>query len=139
MYNKCIYPWVISMNISILLPYKENFSPIYPGAVSLFVKDTLSVSRYKKYTTVFGSTNLKRIFKFKFRQTQFVLGRLNILLNLILLGLFIYRLFNLPDEFLNFEKGPAMFLPIISVVLLALANKAIKKDEALIKSVDRLR
>ena len=28
------------MKISILLPYKENFSPIYPGAVSLFVKDT---------------------------------------------------------------------------------------------------
>ena len=79
------------------------------------------------------------IFKFKSRQTQFVLGRLNILLNLILLGLFIYRLFNLPAEPLNFEKGPAMFLPIISVVLLALANKAIKKDEALIKSVDRLR
>ncbi len=55
------------MKISILLPYKENFSPIYPGAVSLFVKDTLSVSRYKKYTTVFGSTNLKRIFKFKYK------------------------------------------------------------------------
>ena len=32
-----------------------------------------------------------------------------------------------------------MFLPIVSVVLLAFANKAIKKDEALIKSVDRLR
>ena len=28
------------MKVSILLPYKENFSPNYPGAVSLFVKDT---------------------------------------------------------------------------------------------------
>ena len=55
------------MKISILLPYKENFSPIYPGAVSLFVKDTLSVSKYKKFTTVFGSTNLKKIFKFKYK------------------------------------------------------------------------
>ena len=27
------------MKISILLPYKENFSPNYAGAVSLFVKD----------------------------------------------------------------------------------------------------
>ena len=50
------------MKISILLPYKENFSPIYPGAVSLFVKDTLFYSKYKKNTTIFGSTNLKRIF-----------------------------------------------------------------------------
>ncbi len=55
------------MKISILLPYKENFSPIYPGAVSLFVKDTLSVSRYKKNTTIFGSTNLKKKFNFKYK------------------------------------------------------------------------
>ena len=28
------------MKISILLPYKENFSPDYPGAVSLFIYET---------------------------------------------------------------------------------------------------
>ena len=55
------------MKISILLPYKENFSPIYPGAVSLFVKDTLYYSKYKKNTTIFGSTNLKKIFNFKYK------------------------------------------------------------------------
>ena len=36
------------MRISILLPYKENFSPNYAGAVSLFVKDTTNKSRFKK-------------------------------------------------------------------------------------------
>ena len=35
------------MKISILLPYKENFSPTYAGAVSLFVKDTVKLSEYK--------------------------------------------------------------------------------------------
>ena len=25
------------MKISILLPYKENFSPLYPGAISIFL------------------------------------------------------------------------------------------------------
>ena len=35
------------MKISILLPYKENFSSKYAGAVSLFVKDTTIYSRYK--------------------------------------------------------------------------------------------
>ena len=34
--------------ISILLPYKENFSPKYAGAVSLLVKDTSLKSKYKK-------------------------------------------------------------------------------------------
>jgi hypothetical protein len=37
------------------------------------------------------------------------------------------------------EKGIGMFIPIASIVFLVLANKAIKKDEDLVKSVDRLR
>ena len=73
------------------------------------------------------------------RQTQFVLGRLGIMLNLILLGLFVYRLLNLSGEFQNSENGIGLFLPVVSIVLVVLANKAIKKDETLIKSIDRLR
>ena len=34
------------MKISILLPFKENFSPSYAGAVSLFINDTLKISKY---------------------------------------------------------------------------------------------
>ena len=55
------------MKISILLPYKENFSPIYAGAVSLFVKDTTNLSKFKKHITVFGNTNLKEIYKLKYK------------------------------------------------------------------------
>ena len=55
------------MKISILLPYKENFSPIYPGAVSLFVNDTVKISKYKKNITIFGNTHFKKIFKLNYR------------------------------------------------------------------------
>ena len=48
------------MKISILLPYKENYSPDYPGAVSLFVKSISSISKYKNSTTIFGSTSHKK-------------------------------------------------------------------------------
>ena len=54
------------MKISILLPYKENFSPEYPGAVSLFVFETSKKSIFKKKITVFGSTNLKKKFPIKY-------------------------------------------------------------------------
>jgi len=54
------------MNISILLPYKENFSPSYPGAVSLFVYETSKISKYKKNITVFGNTNYKNKFNLKY-------------------------------------------------------------------------
>ena len=47
------------MKISILLPYKENYSPEYPGAVSLFVKATSKLSKYKSNITIYGSTNYK--------------------------------------------------------------------------------
>ena len=54
------------MKISILLPYKENFSPEYPGAVSLFVYETSKISNFKKNITVFGNTSYKQIFKLKY-------------------------------------------------------------------------
>ncbi len=54
------------MKISILLPYKENFSPSYAGAVSLFINDTLKLSKLKKYITVFGYTEFKEKFNNKY-------------------------------------------------------------------------
>jgi len=54
------------MKISILLPYKENFSPEYPGAVSLFVYETSRISRFKKNITVFGNTEYKKIFNLRY-------------------------------------------------------------------------
>ena len=54
------------MKISILLPYKENFSPTYPGAVSLFVNATSKISKYKTNIVVFGNTEYKKKFKLKY-------------------------------------------------------------------------
>jgi hypothetical protein len=60
------------------------------------------------------------------RENQFVMGRLNMILNLILLGLFVYRSLNISGEtVLVSEKGIGMFLPIVAIVVLA--NKAIKR------------
>ena len=56
------------MKISILLPYKENFSPEYPGAVSLFVYETSKISKFKKLINVYGNTNYKK--KFNLRYTN---------------------------------------------------------------------
>lgn len=95
------------------------------------------------YILLFGfSTALSiwSLFYYKKRQNQFVMNRLNIILNLILLGLFVYRTLNLSGEIDKVsENGISMFLPIVAILLLVLANKAIKRDEDLVKSVDRLR
>ena len=54
------------MKISILLPYKENFSPNYAGAVSLFVKDITKISKYKNSIIIYGSTDFKKKFPLKY-------------------------------------------------------------------------
>ncbi len=50
------------MKISVLLPYKENFSSNYAGAVSLFVKDTIQNSQFFKSTYVFGNMSFDKPF-----------------------------------------------------------------------------
>ena len=82
---------------------------------------------------------LVSIINFKKRQLQFVLNRLNIILNFVLLGVFVYRSLSISGGTLVSEKGIGVLIPIISIVFLVLANKAIKRDEDLVKSVDRLR
>jgi hypothetical protein len=79
------------------------------------------------------------IFSFRKRQNQFVINRINILCNLILLGVFSWRMLHSSGESLLSEKGVQLVVPIISIVFLYLANLAIHRDEELVKSADRLR
>ena len=79
------------------------------------------------------------LLSFKKRILQLNLNRFNILINLILFGFLVYHLLNISGETIVSEKGIGSFLPLASIVLLFLANRAIQKDENLVKSVDRLR
>jgi len=58
------------MKISILLPFKENFSPLYAGAVSLFINDTIKLSIFKNSTTVYGFTEFKKKFNSKYTNIE---------------------------------------------------------------------
>jgi surface polysaccharide O-acyltransferase-like enzyme len=79
------------------------------------------------------------VFLFRNRQLQTVVNRLNLLLNLFILGVYVYQSLMMSGETAVSEKGIGMFIPILSIVLIVLANKAIRKDEQLVKSADRLR
>ena len=70
---------------------------------------------------------------------QLGIGRLNILINFILLGIVVYFSQNLSGETAVSEKGIGLLIPILTIVLVVLANNAIKRDDELVKSVDRLR
>ena len=119
-----------------VLPFVFPLWKLENGQDFYFMLDQIYIVLFGLSTAMTAIT----IISYKKRQNQFVLGRLNIILNLILLGLFVYRSLNLSGETATVsEKGIGMFLPILTIVLLVLANKAIKKDEDIVKSVDRLR
>lgn len=107
--------------------------------VDLFSRESITVKVIPFMFLASAILSLVAIFLFKNRKLQFVIGRIIILINLFLLGLLIYLSLNLSGETNVSEKGIGMFLPILVVLLIVLANKAIKKDEDLVKSVDRLR
>ncbi len=75
---------------------------------------------------------------FKKRQLQVVLGRLTIILLFILIASLFYFWYE------NFGADPkalgiGIFLPIVSVVLISLANRGVMQDEMMIRAADRLR
>ena len=49
------------MKISILLPYKENFSENKAGAVSLYVSDVSKQSKFKKDIKIYCETSSKNV------------------------------------------------------------------------------
>ena len=127
---------ILVLLLMAVLPYIFPLWTLKSGKEFYFMENII-------YVILFGlgsTLTIISIISFKKRQLQFVLGRLTIILNLILLGLFVYRSLNVSGEINSVsEKGIGMFIPVFSIVMLVLANKAIKKDEDLVKSVDRLR
>jgi hypothetical protein len=127
---------ILAFVVAGILPFLFPLWSMSDGKEYFFVQNQVYVIFLGLSTTL----TVVSIVSYKKRQNQFVIGRLNIILNLILLGLFVYRSLNVSGETaLVSEKGIGMFLPIAAIVLLVLANKAIKKDEDLVKSADRLR
>jgi peptidoglycan/LPS O-acetylase OafA/YrhL len=118
-----------------ILPF---FMPLWIDSNSFpqYFSSKLSISILFGFST---ALSVLSIFSYKKRQQQFVIGRLNIILNLILIGLFVFNSITLSGDNQLSEKGIGLILPFVSIVLLVLANKAIQKDEKLVKSSNRLR
>jgi len=107
----------------------EEYGQVWYGYVLLILVFGIMV------LTVFS------IFQYKRRSYQIQLGKLNILLHV---GLVVIAFFfvdqwrdNLPN--LPFSYGAGIILPLVALILILMANRAIKKDEELVRSADRIR
>jgi membrane protease YdiL (CAAX protease family) len=112
----------------------EDFFVINSFNTSSVLLQTMSVLFFSSALLTFVA-----IFQFNKRSLQISLGRLSILINFIILGIVVYFSQNLSGEINVSEKGIGLTIPILTILFVVIANNAIKKDEKLVKSVDRLR
>lgn len=85
--------------------------------------------------------SLISIFLFKKRILQIRLCIYNILLNIGLIGLFVFYYLNFINNHDISEKMFTIFtpVPLANIILLILAFRGIRKDEVIVKAYDRLR
>ncbi|MEE4176214.1 MAG: DUF4293 domain-containing protein [Bacteroides sp.] len=81
------------------------------------------------------------IFQYKRRRYQIQLGKFNTLLHMGLIVTAFLFIDQLSGSLTSgtFRYGAGIFLPLVSMVLILLANRAIKKDDELVRSADRIR
>ncbi|MDL1913887.1 MAG: DUF4293 family protein [Bergeyella sp.] len=90
-------------------------------------------------SVVSGLLGTFSIFFFKRRSVQLLLNGGCIALDALLIALLVYGLQNLPGG-ANFpEKGIEPLFPAVAIIFIFIANRFIRKDERLVKSVDRFR
>ncbi|KQT24242.1 hypothetical protein ASG22_09505 [Chryseobacterium sp. Leaf405] len=82
---------------------------------------------------------LLSVFSFKNRKRQILLNNISIIINALLIGVLTYWLLKLSGGIQFPEKGIEPIFSLLAIICLFIANIYIKKDERLVKSVDRLR
>ncbi|MDG2371157.1 MAG: DUF4293 family protein [Flavobacteriaceae bacterium] len=117
---------IIIVNVIYKLILNTFSNIIFPG-YSMISNWTSSVYVYLIPTILISLTSL---LLYKYRTRQLLLNRLNIFFQLLLLA-------SSFDNLISFNIFYILLL--INLVLINLANYGIKKDENLIKSIDRLR
>lgn len=139
---------VICLGVTFAFPFASY--PINESIVELnafgVTENTLKISTWFPYYVTLGLSmglGLITISKFKSRKLQLKIGNINyltIILSLVFISIdsdgTATKLGVLP---VNISYGIGMFLPVAALVFQFLANRGIKADEKLIKSMDRLR
>jgi hypothetical protein len=114
----------------------ENF---VPDATSIF--NPMFTFPLAFFVGIIGFITTFTIFKYKNRKLQLKLVKISVLLNIFLIigVFFVYSKIISNSIDVVEEYKTSAFLPLVSLVLLVLAYKGIKKDEDLVRSTDRLR
>ena len=76
------------------------------------------------------------LFIFKYRKVQLLINRLHLTLQIFI---FLALIYGLTQSVTGYDYLIWLLMPVQAIFFIVFANSAIRKDEALIKSIDRLR
>lgn len=110
----------------------------------IFQEKNLISIPFSIVAALIGTLSLGTIFLFRKRQLQLRLGRLSYILHLFVIVAIFFAADNavkaLPaPEAVRVSYDVGFYLPVAALAFLFLANRSIKKDEELVRSLDRLR
>ena len=126
-----------------IFPFHYTMSGEQPDSFIPYLNDVMA--QLVGFFAIVSSIGiLIQIFLFKNRKVQMKLGKLNVVFLLVAAGFAITFAFvaggsdevGLPAVF---SVGMGVIFPIVAIIPVFLANRAIKKDHDLVRSVDRLR
>jgi hypothetical protein len=106
------------------------------GVLLVATYPLLIISGLLAFLLVFQLVNFKK----RIRQMQ--TGKAIIWLSIvwyIVGGIYVYNYFGTIDIIYHTTPDFALFVPVLLIVFVAFANKYIKKDEDLVRSIDRIR
>ncbi len=90
-----------------------------------------------------GLLNIYTIFQFKKRSLQVTLTNIGVLTGIALIMGIFFLYIPMIEKKINivpdYSKAYGIYLPLVALVFMVMANRAIKRDEKLVRSADRLR
>jgi len=106
---------------------EDNVQPVYYVAVAASIAALIA---------------LYSIFLFRDRKFQMKLGAINALVIMITVVVAVFLIYSGENELGQGDKGsfyPGFYLPLGALIFNSLANRFIRKDDKLVRSVDRIR
>jgi len=149
-----LYLFIVAVSCTLLFffPMIDYIDPVQ-GTYKLFATGMKSYSdlpgilffweTFPLFILVITSLGLAliTIFLYKKRKIQFLLTNINVLINVLLIALVFLLYSRIFEHRLHIQSTYefGMYIPLISLVFLVMSSRAIRRDEALVKSTDRLR
>jgi len=132
---------ILVILVIVLLNYLVPFNQMFTGIeqVKGVFHESILKESFVPASYAIAALAFIELLLFSNRTLQLFFGKLGSITNLYLVGVIVYWSLKVSGGVFTPEKGIWILGLVLNICLLAISNKWIRKDENLVKSVDRIR